>query len=420
MNTQKIALFGATACNDFGDYAMLINNIRLIHNLDKNVKFKVFSYNIDNTASNLENNLGDIIKEVNIEVVADLTKKFSFIEKVLNKLGKLVRKINFYKIKYWDKVWKESYRGKLNNINSSFIKDLSECDKVIFIGGGYIQNSWMLDNIKFMTEINCAYHLKKKIYFLGNTIGPIDKFENYVSKSMQFVSSIMVRDNSLFSKKNLIGMKYKNVIVKGPDDLLFIEKNNGEGIHYNNENYIVIEVMPWINRAKSGEKCILDSIVKFCDFITGTTNQNIIFINFYKNEIETENYISYISSMVGDKTRISKINSIDNIYFINDVYKNCNFSLSFRYHPVVLALANSKPCIGVITDDDGYYYSKFGGAISNMGLDIDKLTMKLDDLNIDNLINSYKKIINNFEINADKFAELKKIREDYIIDILNK
>lgn len=417
IKNKVIGIFGATGCNDFGDYAMLINNLRYFYNIYCDYEYKIFSYNIENTENNIKNNLKDI--DIKYDVVDDLNKRFSFIEKVINKLGIIIGKKNFYRAKYWDNMWKRTFEGNLSSINSNFLKELEECDKIIFMGGGYIQNSWKLDNIKFMCEINCAHFLNKDIFFLGSTIGPVDEFQTYVANSIKFVKSIMVRDSDLFSYNNLVNMNYSNKILKGPDDLLFIEKGKKKIESYKKDyEYIVIEVMAWIDRAKNGKKFILDNIVEFCNYIIKQENKHIVLVNFHKEDIQGYNSIDYIINNIENKSMIELINNIDNIYFIDELYKNCKFSLSFRYHPLVLALGNKKSCIGVITDTDGYYYSKFAGAIKNLELNVEDSIMYIDDFNFNNLYNKYNKLINDFKVDDMVMQKLYLRRINYIEDIL--
>lgn len=410
-----IGIFGATGCNDFGDYAMLINDIKLMNKIDKNIIFKIFSYDVKNTKINLENNLNDV--EINYEIVCDLSKKYNLLSKVINKLGKFINNTDIYKKYYWKKLWEDSYKSNFKNVNKKFIDDVNACDKIIFIGGGYIQNNWYLDNIKFMTEINCAHHLNKKIHFLGSTIGPIDKYEYYVSKSLNFVDSIMVRDNVLFSKKNLLKMGYKNTIVEGPDDLLFIE-NQVEQNEFKMKNYIILEVMPWIEKAEKGEEYIIHNLIEFCDYVIKYENKEVVLIGFYKNENKTTEYINNIMRKVKNKNKIHKILNIDNINYINEIYKNSDFSLSFRYHPVILALGNKKPCVGIITDNDGYYLSKFSGAISNLDLCIEDMILNLDEFDFNKITQMYLKLIKEFNIKDDKYKQLINIRNRYIKNII--
>jgi len=398
MSKQVLGIFGATGCHNFGDYAMLINDIRTFYSINKNIKIKIFSYKVDNTRCNINNNLSDITDQLDIEVVPDLTDSS-------------VDQCEF------EKIWQETYNGDLSKVNSTFIKNINECDKIIFMGGGYINNNWRCKNITFMIAINCAKILGKSVYFLANTIGPLDeKYKNIVGESLQFVESIMIRDNSIFSEKILNDIGYKNII-KGPDDFFFVQPKYYNNI-YNKSNYIVIELMLLIRRSKKGALYVLDELAKFMNFIIENEHKNVILVNFHKGDRDGDKFINMLYSLINNKDKVYIEKNIDDIYRINDMYQKCDFSLSFRYHPLVIALGNKKPCLGIITDTDGYYSSKFGGAISNLGLDIDELTMDIQELSYEYLKLKYENIKKGFKLNEDKYKELYDIRLRYIEQIL--
>lgn len=399
MDKQILGVFGATGCNNFGDYGIWINDIRTFYNLNPNIKIKLFSYNIETTLFYIEKNLYDIAGKLEIEVVDDITN--------------LSKDKNF-----WENIWNETYSGKVSSLDSNFVKNLNSCDKIIFVGGGYLNNNWKYRNLIFMSIVNCCKVLNKPVYFLANTIGPLDDEYRYkISRSLKFVKSIMIRDNSIFSEKVLLSMGYENII-KGPDDFMFVSKNNNTQIYSNNSNYVVIELMLWIRKAKKGVLYTINEIAKFSNYIIEHENKNIVLINFYKGDFDTDRFLNILYSSISNKDKVVIEKDISNIYRINDLYQKCDFSLSLRYHPLLIALGNKKPCLGIITDKDGYYYSKFGGAISNLDLDIDKYTMHIDDLTYEALLSKYNVINEDFKINESKYNQLYNVRINYIKQIL--
>lgn len=397
MNKQVLGIFGATASNDFGDYAMLVNDIRSLYCINKNIEIKVFSYHIENTQLNLDNNLCDITNSLNIQVVPDL------IDFNLNK--------NDYK-----EIWNETYNGNLSNINTIFLNNLKLCDKIIFIGGGYINNNWDLINIVFMTIINCAKALGKDIFFLGSTIGPLnEEYKNIIGKSLKFVKSIMIRDNCVFSEKNLIEMNYQNII-KGPDDFMFVLNRYNED-KYPKSNYIIIELMIQLNKADKGYPYVIAELAKFSNYIINKECKDIVLVSFHKDDYYANEYIEELYSLIDSKNNVYIQKNIDDVYMLNDMYKNCDFSLSFRYHPLVMALGNKKPGIGIITDSDGYYNSKFGGVISNLELDATAMSMHVNELSFKSLLFKYENL-KNFKVNNSKYKELYETRVKYMEHIL--
>lgn len=77
-----------------------------------------------------------------------------------------------------------------------------------------------------------------------------EKYNNLIKDNIQYVDKLMIRDGHLYTEKLLKEYNYYNYI-NGPDDLMF----NGESYDLPKiyDNYVVIEVMAWINNAKMGE-----------------------------------------------------------------------------------------------------------------------------------------------------------------------
>ena len=107
------------------------------------------------------------------------------------------------------------------------------------------------------------------------------------------------------------------------------------------------------------------------------------------------------------------------MYEMFGLYRYCDFSISFKYHPVILALGSNKPFIGIICDADGYYEGKLKGACENLGVSPENHIIHIDSIREGRLINLYKNNIERSVISNATLNRLKCIRRKYLKDILS-
>ena len=382
---RKIGIAGATGNYDFGDYAMLVSNIQELYKRVPECEFIIFTISETITRELLLENILDKELLSRIEIVDDT---------LLCGWGtnRIVAKIIEYLGKYdclYKNLYKSVKKGIETKIDIRFLKALSEIDILIFNGGGYLQFSWTYHNIRFMIEILLAKKRNKKVYFLSNSIGPMGNYEKYVRKTLPLVDKIMIRDGENYSKKFLkdFGMSQ---LVNGPDDLFCAaQKYFMEGL--DKTEYIVVELMMWLDKAQQGVDYIINCLVGFIDYVIQIEKKKVLLMNLYRGEKQTLEYICQICRTVKDKNKIHICAGNQNIYQVFEYYRNCSFSLSFRYHPIILALGNKRPCIGIITDNTGYYEGKINGAFQNCNLPAEEYVLRINDVTKEELIASYKK-----------------------------
>ena len=179
---KRLGIYGATGSYDFGDYAMLINNIQDLFALEKNLTIVVFTPNVICTQKILEANLDENIIS-KIDVVYDGSNIFKSFW--LRKILRICRKASFdLENMFFQYVWRKSLNGNSGIVNFLLPQRLNDAiqsiDILLFNGGGYLQNGWGNYNIYFAHIINLAYLYKKKIFFMANSIGPLNEQYRYI------------------------------------------------------------------------------------------------------------------------------------------------------------------------------------------------------------------------------------------------
>lgn len=415
---MKIAFYGATGSNDFGDYAMVVHNIQCIANSCNDTEFYIITPDKYITLKYLYENILDKNLLKRIELVSEpivyspinlIIDRYS--EKYLNR---------FY---YSNKVFNEVLNKNYNHINYDFLNYIQKSDILVYNGGGYLQHSWKEKNIVFSVAYVIAAQMNKKVYFLGNSIGPLLSYDKYINQTIHFISKILVRDGGNYTAKLLDRYGFRNYVC-GPDDLmfackkyqncdkLFLEKLKNK----NSDGYIIIEVMSWIEKSNKGTEYIIKCLSEFINYVNQIKNKNVLLVIFDNDDWKAKAFIDEIYEKSLNKEMIFLYKKINNIYDIFGFYEYCDYSLSFKYHPLILALGNKKPCTAIICDNDGYYESKLKGAFDTC--EVEQSVFHINEVTTDKLIQSFEK--KQTIMKAEKENELKSIRTAYIEDIISE
>lgn len=227
---------------------------------------------------------------------------------------------------------------------------------------------------------------------------------------------MMIRDGHNYTENILKEIGYEKYI-NGPDDLTFV--NDVYNCKSSYSDYVIIEIMSWLKRANKGSEYILHELIKMVNYIIDS-GRNIVLVTFDNSDIDALKYIDYIFDNATNKERIFKIQKIETIYQIFGLYHDCDFSISFKYHPVILAIGSNKPFIGIICDSDGYYEGKLKGACENLGLDSQHYIIHVDSISADRLIDMYNKNIKFQPVKKNIINENRRIRDQYLQSFLRR
>ena len=171
---MNIGIFGATGSYDFGDYAMMIHNIKELYALDQEHTFTIYTLSKEITCNNIEQNIKDEgllkrIKVVDDNFINENNLSYDFLSKVYRKIYRIIKKRDIRE-KFYENLYKNTCK---DDFGDEFIDSLNAVDLCLFNGGGYLQNSWQYHNIRFMAEIQLAKKMNKPVIFMSNSVGPM-------------------------------------------------------------------------------------------------------------------------------------------------------------------------------------------------------------------------------------------------------
>lgn len=406
-NSKRIAFTGPFADVNFGDYAMLVNNI-----YDLNIKrVTLFSYDND-FLSKIKN---DYLSDYETDIIAvKLNEKPNFESNYCYTPIEILNMISNY---------------------SELVDKIQEIDVLIVNGGGYFNSLWSMPHrikklIKIIAPILIANQLNKKIVFTGNGYGP------YLDDKSLFESIFSSLRNVTFgSRDNLYSPIWaKDAGVKSdeieiiPDDLLLINSNilnQPKTISLNFEKYIVMETYLPVEFIKKN----ISHFIDFSSTIYSRYGLNIIFLPlnleqggmqqavFLNKHLEHYQYI--------DITQKGYLPIQDAVHII----KNAELVVSTRYHALVIALGTETPIIGSLREvigDKRYYYNKNSGMLRlalhdtefneqfYLGTDYLK-SLEFIKSNFNQIVEYQKKVFNSqYKRNM---INLKDTRNKYLINI---
>lgn len=382
MKLVKIGFYGATGSYDFGDFAMMCVNLQALYEADPTAEFIIFTPSPSTTDDCLKRNIKNLELLQRIELVDD-----HFVPTDRNALEWFVRRATRKLLgydSYFDKVWNNSVKVAQHGerLRSDAFEALSNCDVLVFNGGGYIQNGWF-GNVKvFLAYILIASYMNIPIWFLGNSFGPLSEdFMSCASKALPLASGILVRDGLGYSLELLKKVGCSNYEV-GTDDLMYALSPLAE------ERLVVIEFMAWIARHPRGADWAIDELSRFTHWLIDESYE-VVFICFDKDDSFAIEGMKRICNECGNSPLITIVEDLVDIQAVFNPYERCCFSVSCKYHPVIFSLACSRPCLAFICDDDGYYEGKLNGAFESVGLSPSGRVLRLPDLSFEVLKESF-------------------------------
>jgi len=410
---QKIAFTGPYSDINFGDYAMLVNNI---YDLDINDVI-LFSYN-DNFLNKIKS---DYLQNYKIEIIeVDLGENYYNSTYDDNRTLTPIEIIGF--TRNYDDI-----AAKLRMVNTLVVN-----------GGGYFNSLWSMPHrierlIKIIIPILIANQLNKNIVFTGNSYGPFGK------DSELFKCFFNVLKNAVFGSRDSlyspawakqIGLDDKNIKYI-PDDLFVINEriqNRDNKISCPFKKYMIMEMYLTLDFIKSN----IDNFKNFSNNIYDKYNLNILFMPLNTNHGGLEQAI-FFDKILDNYSYID----IGNIGYLPlesaaSLVKKAELVISTRYHALVLALALGTPVVSVLKDvlgDKRYYYNKNYGILTQVLKDIsfdERIYLKLDYLDAMNYIaENFEEIVNKQRENYSELyiqnkEEMKKNRQDFINFIINE
>lgn len=292
-------------------------------------------------------------------------------------------------------IYRNSYKEILTAIKS--------CDVVISGGGSLLQDKTSSKSLwYYLAIIFLGIFFRKKVYIIGQGIGPINKkFNRWITKViLKRVNGITVRDSD--SKRFLESLKIKNDVILSADPVVNMESIDDKRIYEilskegidPSERYMIICTRAWETTEISRVE-----LAKAIDTIANANGMRVIFFPFYYkvDEEESQKVANYLKSDY--KIIKNKYNPKE----VLGIIKKSQFLIGVRLHALIFGLVANIPFIGISYDPkiDGFLKS------------IDVQVFKIDKFTSDEIINYADYIIRH----NDEFRSIMKERLEKLKDL---
>lgn len=291
-------------------------------------------------------------------------------------------------------------RNSLREIYSA----IKAADVVISGGGSLIQDKTSSKSLWYYLGVMIIGKLlRKKVFIIGQGIGPIEKKFNrwLTSKILSKLNGITVRDE--LSKKYLEELNVKNKITVAADPVVNLKISDDAGIDavLKNENinlnckYALICTREWGNSELSRVE-----LAKAADFIQQNYGFQIVFLPFYYKKDEEEsvkvaNYMKMPYKILKGKYSLEEILSI---------IKHSSILIGVRLHSLIFACVVSTPFIGISYDP------KIDGFLNSVG---EESAGKIDTFTSDDILKRIRLVLDNrdkYIIERNKYLDELKLR----------
>ncbi|HBI72886.1 MAG TPA: hypothetical protein DDY59_06835 [Lachnospiraceae bacterium] len=430
MKNKTIGLFGAIGYDDMGDDALLLSNLEAFE--QKGYNIVIFSNNTSRTKNLLISNgfLTDssisnktrIVKNLNYYIKSH--QLYMVVDIIVNRLLKssydIVRTVNYYYVA--NKICKELDRKDMSNSQYlEYITNIKECSLILFIGGGYMNKYWGYHIYQFINALSIADKLGIPCVASGQTFGPFDYLQKSIVKKNIFkLKSIQTRDINR-SKKRLLELGYHDdKITEGPDDAIFFSRNEDYVNRYNAQFIVIINLGSFISYAKLPLETMYTILAQFFDYLVENRNAIILNISMTTREQDIDRGES-IQSKMKYKEKFRYIALFTDLKTIKAIISSSNLVVSSRLHPIVFAISEKRPFIGISSDGE-YYDSKLMGISEIYNYRPENHIIRADDLTLDKLKQCFILAMADkydrdhiYELNKNKREQFLKKIEDILM-----
>lgn len=416
---MKIGFTGATGCVDFGDYAMLVNNINHLVDRAPAIEFVIFTYNKANTLAALSGNNVDANYEVFGDALSVMGEAYGNVpNSVLNQddIASIFEK--------WQHLFDLCLQGDIPNALKPLAEKLSECDVLVFNGGGYLNKNWLFRVHAFLVIISIAHKVGVPVLMMSQTYGPFDEATlSDVSAAFKHVRKFFCRDR-IYSKNTLksLGVEESRIEYAVDDLFLLSEKLNKSNIEVP-EDALFIQLH---RQMRDQVPHLINDVAKcILDLHHEGRIKSVVFVVFHHHGDNELSIAREIQEKLGPNLHSEVLGPDWDAGKLISGFVDAKAVLCSRYHPLVISLRKGTPVVNLLaadnTGDYTYYIAKNRGICEYVGAEDSQLCVPT---NTDNLIEVAKhRLVEQMNANGalaeERLEEIEEERESVWNSILN-
>lgn len=300
----------------------------------------------------------------------------------------------------------------VNRKTRDLVREIRSSDILFFSGGGYLTEPTLSRLWDGFLHIAIARLFGVRVVMSGQTIGPIDSNFNRLIAKWLFTKcfAISLRDGKKsveFFDSIGVSESYYDVVC---DDATFCTTSQQN----DNIPYVAYQFHYWGAVNASVSKDLLIRNVEIVNYIL-SKGINVKLVSMTPSDesplLELYNHVNHIN--------LELSNFEYSIDYVVGLYKNAQFTVTMKHHPIVFSIGQTIPVIALNFSD--YYHHKNGGALSLFGLDEFGIDIFTDIGEIFKLIDRLFDAKERFLIKKNLFLELSikaNKRKKFFMEIL--
>lgn len=298
------------------------------------------------------------------------------------------------------------------------LSEIKKCDVLLSGGGSLLQDTTSTRSILYyLSIIESAKLMKKKVMLYANGIGPVSKKENrkMVKRVINKADIITLREEDSKTELMNMGVTNKNMFVTA-DPVFTMEPISKEesaklieeaGIP-KDKGIIGVSVRNWKN-----DGTFVNKFALICDRIHDEFNKNIVFIVMHNPN--DYNISKLVMSQMKNKSYI--LNKSYSPNEIMGIIGEMDLILSMRLHTLIFASKQRVPIVGFVYDPKINNYLNLlnmpnGGNVEK-NIDIDKTINDIADI-----LTNRDKYVKHIDKVANELEEKARLNEKYLQSLL--
>jgi polysaccharide pyruvyl transferase WcaK-like protein len=365
---MKIGITGATGCVDFGDYAMLVNNMHHIHGDNDAVEFVVFTYNQGNARSAIEENYS--------------SKNYTLCDDPLALMGTAYGNLPNSEIddearvmytEKWESLFQSYVRGENVEQLAALTKQIRECDVLVFNGGGYLNKNWLFRIYAFLLMIVIAKREKVKVVMFPQTYGPFDDASlKSIKEVFPLVDRFYCRDR-IYSKQVLLSLGVDESKIRDTMDDLFLLSHD---LTSGQSSGGAVKAPLFVQLHRQLRDQLPNIAARFANLIVALKEDDLIdrvvFVPFHHSPDNELKLANEIAAEVAEVIDCEVLEPTWNVGSIVGQLLQARAVICSRYHPLVVALRHRVPIVNILAADNNgeyeYYQAKNRGICEYAGV----------------------------------------------------
>lgn len=392
--SKKVKLIGIYGLYNFGCEAIVRGTYKLLKEADPNVEIELYTHTLEYDEK--------VISDLEIKVIQVEKKEFSFIIRILNKLGRILNISKQIRIEKLPESGKE--------------------DIFMSIGGDiYTLPKKDIDIVKYarndlVDQGECILR-KSEMIIWGASIGPFGSkkiVNDYFFTHFRKMKKIIVREHRSYEYLNGSGL---NNVLFASDPAFFVKANKPLIEKKNKQLVIGINLSP-LSIKENGIDANYDKYGKLIDDIISEFKCNIILLPHVISPLsEKDNdfiFLENIKKRVHEKNfdKVFMSNFRNGFLDIKNELINCDIVVTARMHCAINAICENIPTIFICYSQKGYGMCEYIYGDKENAVDLKEIDIEL--------ITKLKKINENKEQVKKKLkSKVKEIRneEENIVEL---